>query len=280
MKHKLKEEMLKDLKRRMYREEKSEATIEKYMRDVKSFWNFVGKDREVDKDMVLSYKEYLKGRYAVSSVNSMLAALRYFFAGLDWYDCMVKMIKVQQNSFRSQDRELSKTEYLRLLQAAQCKGDERLYMLMQTIGATGIRVSELRFVTVESLKKGQVNAYSKGKMRTVLLPGTLCRKLKEYVRKTEIKKGSIFVTKSGRPMDRSNIFHAMKALAREAGVQEKKVFPHNLRHLFACTYYKIRKDIIHLADMLGHSNINTTRIYTLVSGKEQIRQIDGLGLVV
>ena len=280
MRHRIKGSMLSELEERMIAEEKSAATIDKYKRDVRCFLEFARSEGGVDKETVLAYKSRLMETYAAASVNSVLAALRYFFAGLGWYDCMVKMLRIQKDSFRAQERELSKEEYYRLLRTAQRKGDERMYMLMQTIGSTGIRVSELKFVTVEAVKKGQMKAASKGKQRTVLFPEKLRQKLTAYMRRREIKTGSIFVTRSGRPMDRSNIFHAMKALAKEADVSEKKVFPHNLRHLFACSYYRLKKDISHLADMLGHANINTTRIYTLVSGREQARQIDELGLVI
>ena len=193
---------------------------------------------------------------------------------------MVKLLKIQKVSFRSREKELSREEYLRLLFAAGEKKDQRLYYLMQTICATGIRVSELRFITAEAVKEGRAKVTLKGKVRTVLLPAPLCRVLKKYMKERNIQKGSLFVTRRGRPLDRSNIWHEMKALCEKAGVSREKVFPHNLRHLFACTYYKKEKDLSHLADLLGHSSIDTTRIYTMVSGEEQSRRIAALGLVV
>ena len=209
----------------------------------------------------------------------MLAAVNVFLRSLEWYDCIVKSLKIQKEAFREKERDLTKEEYYRLLSAAENKGDLRLSLIMQTICATGIRISELRFITVEAVKIGYARVYSKGKQRTVLLPEVLCRKLKSYRRERNLKKGSLFVTRNGRPMDRSNIYHAMRALCQDARVMGKKIFPHNLRHLFALTYYKVKKDISHLADLLGHSNINTTRIYTMVSGEEQARQLEFLGLV-
>lgn len=281
MKHRINEKLLKRFREQMLEEEKAEATISKYMHDVRAFLEYAqAGSNPVDKELVLSYKEMLKAQYAASSVNSMLAALNCFFKAAGWYDCIVKLLKIQKEAFRDQQQELTREEYYRLLKTARKKGSQRMYLLMQTICSTGIRVSELRYITVEALKRGQARVTSKGKMRTVLLPGSLRKILLAYVRKTGLAEGSIFVTRGGRPMDRSNICHAMKDLCKEAGVEREKVFPHNLRHLFACTYYKVKKDLSHLADILGHSNINTTRIYTLASGKEQIRQIETLGLVV
>ena len=210
----------------------------------------------------------------------MLAALNCFFKEVGWLDCVVKVVKIQRRAFRSQERELTRAEYLRLLKAAQQRKDMRLYYLMQTLCATGLRVSELRFITVEAVEQGSAVVSLKGKTRQILLPTALCRELKRYIRQQNISGGSVFVTRSGAPMDRSNILHAMKSLCEAAGVDRKKVFPHNLRHLFACLYYKASKDISHLADLLGHSSIDTTRIYTCVSSAEQKRQIDRLGLVI
>ena len=188
-------------------------------------------------------------------------------------------MKIQREAFRNRERELNKSEYFRLLETAKKQENIRLYLLMQTLCATGIRVSELPFITVEAVRSGRAVVSLKGKTRTVLIPTTLRRELSRYVRDKDLKSGSIFVTKNGRPMDRSNILHEMKALCEEAGVDRKKVFPHNLRHLFACLFYQKEKDLSRLADLLGHSNVNTTRIYTCVSGDEQERQIDQLGLV-
>lgn len=260
-------------------DEKSTATIEKYMRDVRAFYLFAGKNN-ITKELVIQYKHYLIGRYAVTSVNSMLAAVNKFLKDMGWYDCVVKALKIQRQAFRSKERELTKKEYYRLLNAAKEKGDMRLQLLMETICSTGIRVSELEFITAEAVNAGRAIVSLKGKTRMVLLHAELCRALKAYAKAYGIHKGSIFVTRTGRPLDRSNILHAMKILCEKAGVDRKKVFPHNLRHLFACLYYKAVKDLSRLADLLGHASINTTRIYTSVSGEEQVRQINRLGLIV
>lgn len=260
-------------------DERSTITIQKYLRDVKSFWRFIG-DEDVTKETVIRYKQYLQEKYKPSSINSMLVAINRFFRAMGWFDCVVKLLKVQRQAFRSKERELTKEEYFRLLETANKKKNTRLYLLMQTLCATGIRVSELPFITVEAVKTGRASVCLKGKNRIVLIPANLCQELRRYAKEQGLKSGSIFVTKSGRAMDRSNILHEMKDLCLAAGVDRNKVFPHNLRHLFACVFYKEEKDISRLADLLGHSNINTTRIYTCVSGEEQERQIENLGLVV
>lgn len=264
---------------RLLENERSPATVEKYMRDVRTFMVFAGEE-EVRKETVIRYKQHLLENYAPASVNSMLAALNCFFKEMGWYDCVVKAVKVQRQVFRSREREMTRAEYIRLLEAARKRKDTQLYLLMQTICSTGIRVSELRFVTVEAVKAGRATVSLKGKTRQVLLPSALCRELKRYAKERGIAAGNIFVTKSGKPLDRSNILHAMKRLCETAKVKRSKVFPHNLRHLFATLYYKASKDISRLADLLGHSSINTTRIYTCVSGEEQQRQIERLGLLL
>lgn len=265
--------------RKLIDEEKSSATIRKYIRDIEAFFIFTGKEA-VTKETTVRYKKQLMERYAPASVNSMLAALNCFLKEMGWYDCTVKALKVQKQAFRSGERELSKEEYYQLLNAARGRKNMRLYLVMQTICSTGIRVSELRFITLEAARTGHALVSLKGKTRTVLLPKTLCRELKKYAENNGIRSGSIFVTRSGKPLDRSNILHNMKSLCEEAGVERQKVFPHNLRHLFACLFYKVEKDLSRLADILGHSNINTTRIYTSVSGEEQARKIEKLGLVM
>lgn len=280
MGHFMTEDKIQMFCKRLVEEEKAKATISKYMYDIDTFCAYIGRDEEVSKERVIDYKESLMRCYSPNSVNSKLAALNSFFKEMGWYDCIVKSLKIQKEAFRSQNRELSKAEYYRLLEAAKNKNNMRLYFLMQTICATGIRVGELQFITVEALKEGRARVSLKGKTRTVLLPKILCRRLNAYAKEKRIRSGSIFVTSGGRPLDRSNICHAMKALCEEAGVQREKIFPHNLRHLFACTYYGMEKDLSHLADLLGHSNVNTTRIYTLNSEAEQARQIEVLGFVV
>lgn len=260
-------------------DEKSSATVQKYLRDIEKFFLFAEQEA-VTKDTAIRYKQYLMETYKPSSVNSMLAAINRFFKEMGWFDCVVKAVKVQRQAFRCQERELTKAEYFRLLKAAKQQDNRRLCLLMQTLCATGIRVSELRFITLEAARSGRASVSLKGKTRTVLIPSDLGRELRCYAAARGIKRGSIFVTKSGSPMDRSNILHEMKALCEAAGVDKSKVFPHNLRHLFACLFYKEEKDLSRLADLLGHSDVNTTRIYTCVSGDEQLRQIERLGLVM
>lgn len=278
MGHKMSRRQILQFRSSLIEDEKSRATIEKYLRDLEVFFRFVGEE-DITKGLAIHYKEYLVQKYAPSSVNSMLAAVNRFFKEMQWFECIVKPLKVQRQTFRDKERELSKDEYFRLLNAAKMRNDMRLYYLMQTICSTGIRVSELKFITVQAIQSGRALVSMKGKTRMVLIPSALCRVLKRYIKERGIQKGSIFITRSGSPMDRSNILHNMKALCEMAGVDRKKIFPHNLRHLFACLFYKAEKDLSRLADLLGHSNINTTRIYTSASGQEQARQIEQLGLV-
>ena len=267
-------EMLLKFKKNMKTEEKSQATIEKYLRDTKQFLEELGEGSEITKDRVIAYKESLAERYAVTSANSKVAAVNCFLRTAGCEGCSVKSFKVQKNVFRTKERELTKEEYIRLVKTAQRHGKRQLGMLIQTICATGIRISELPYVTVEALYTRRAVVSLKGKTRIVLLPAELCRELTAYVRAENIRSGSIFVTRNGKPLDRSNIFHSMKKLCEDAEVDRDKVFPHNLRHLFAVTYYKAEKDVCHLADILGHSSINTTRIYTIISCEEQEQQIN------
>lgn len=260
-------------------DEKSSATITKYLHDIEAFKRHV-QGEKITKEIVMEYKRYLIEHYAPASVNTMLASINSFLKAAGWHDCVVKAVRIQRQTFRSRDRELTKQEYYQLLKAAKAKNDTRLWLLMQTICATGIRVSELKFVTIEAVRAGRAVVSLKGKTRMVLLPTDLCRKLIRYAKEQNIRSGSIFITRSGKPLDRSNILHSMKALCEMANVDRKKVFPHNLRHLFACLYYKAVKDISRLADLLGHASVNTTRIYTSVSGEEQVREIGQLGLVI
>lgn len=273
-------EMLLKFKKNMKTEEKSQATIEKYLRDTKQFLEELGEGSEITKDRVIAYKESLAERYAVTSANSKVAAVNCFLRTAGCEGCSVKSFKVQKNVFRTKERELTKEEYIRLVKTAQRHGKRQLGMLIQTICATGIRISELPYVTVEALYTRRAVVSLKGKTRIVLLPAELCRELTAYVRTENIRSGSIFVTRNGKPLDRSNIFHSMKKLCEDAEVDRGKVFPHNLRHLFAVTYYKAEKDVCHLADILGHSSINTTRLYTIISCEEQEQQINGLGLLI
>lgn len=259
-------------------EEKSSATLEKYIRDVKAFFVWL-EGREPDKMSVLRYKEYLTENYAPASVNSVLSSLNSFFEYNEWHGLKVKMLKIQKQIFAQRSKELTKAEYERLLDASKAIKNERLYYLMQTICASGIRVSELSAITVEAVKARQATIKSKGKMRVVILPKALCKMLTEYAKAQKITRGPVFVTRTGKPLDRSTIWKMMKALCENAGVDKEKVFPHNLRHLFARTYYSIQKDIVRLADILGHSNVNTTRIYTMETCDVHRRQIQRLGLL-
>ena len=259
-------------------EEKASATLEKYMRDIKAFSEWMS-GSELDKRKVLDYKEYLIGKFAPASVNSVLSSINSFFEFNNWYEMKVKMLKIQKQIFAQKDKELSKAEYERLLDAAKAKSNERLYLLMQTICSSGIRVSELQYVTVEAVKIRKATINCKGKMRIVILPKELCRMLTEYAKNQNITSGSVFITKTGKPLDRSTIWKMMKALCESARVSKYKVFPHNLRHLFARTFYTLQKDIVRLADILGHSSVNTTRIYTMETGEIHRRQIQKLGLL-
>ena len=236
-------------------------------------------DQELCKTAVLAYKAHLCEYYAPASVNAALSSLNSFFNFMEWYDLRIKNLKIQKQIFASTDKELTIAEYDRLLQAAKQKKNERLYLLMQTICSTGIRVSEVRYVTVEAVARGVAEINCKGKRRQVFLPKQLCQILKQYIKEQKIKSGTVFVTKNGNPLDRSNIWSDMKKLCKAANVSEKKVFPHNLRHLFARTYYSLQKDIVRLADILGHSSVNTTRIYTMETGEIHRRQIQKLGLL-
>lgn len=258
--------------------EKSKATIEKYLRDVRAFYSYA-QGKEITKELVIAYKTHLtQTGYKPRSVNSMLASINSLFEFLGWQDCKVKSIKLQNQIYCPAGKELSKAEYIRLLKAAERK--TQLYVIMQTICATGIRISELQYFTVEAVKQGEITVNCKGKTRTILLPGKLKNLLTDYAKKAGIKTGIIFRNKKGRAISRSTVWAQMKDLCRKAGVSATKVFPHNLRKLFARTFYNIEKDIAKLADILGHSNINTTRIYIISTGTEHRRKIERLGLVI
>lgn len=259
--------------------ERSENTIEKYMRDVRCFFCWL-KDRNIEKSIVLKYKTELCEKYAPKSVNSILSALNSFFVYINRHELKVKTLKIQREIFADREKELTKSEYEKLLNAAKEKGKERLYYLMQTICSTGIRVSELKYITCQAVNTGRAVINCKGKIRKVFLPGQLCKMLKGYIRRCGIKDGSVFVTKKGKPIDRYTVWKMLKRLCEFAGVSAKKVFPHNLRHLFAKTFYSVQKDIVRLADVLGHSSIETTRIYTIESGDTHIRLLQSLGLLM
>ena len=262
----------------LLREEKSAATVEKYLRDVRAFFAYVGK-QSATKDMVVAYKKHLlDAGYAARSINSMLASVNGFLAFMGWQDCRVKSVRLQRRAYCAEEKELTKAEYERLLKAAEKKPQLRL--VMQTICGTGIRVSELKAFTVETVRQGEVVVNCKAKTRIILLPTRLRRLLLDYAGRKGIRSGVIFRASTGEPLDRKTIWSRMKALCKAAGVCASKVFPHNLRKLFARTFYGLEKDIAKLADILGHSSIDTTRIYIMTTGIEHRRKIERLGLVV
>lgn len=260
--------------------EKSSATIEKYCRDVSDFLRFV-KKYEITKETVIAYKQkLLEENYAVSSINSMLASVNCLLDFLGFRELRVKTVKMQRKIFCPEEKELTKEEYIRLVNAANRKGSERLCLILQTICGTGIRVGELQFITVEAVKRGEAAVSCKGKNRSVFIVKELRKKLLRYANDKKIRSGAVFVTRNGNPMDRTNIWREMKALCAEANVDPRKVFPHNLRHLFARVFYGLEKDIAKLADILGHSSINTTRIYIISTGSEHRRKMENMRLVI
>lgn len=259
--------------------ERSPHTLEKYRRDLTGLARFLA-GRPLDKPALLAWKARLSEQYAPATVNSMLAAVNGYLVYARLPQLRLRPLRIQRQVFCRQDRELKKAEYLRLVQAARRRGDVRLALVLQTICATGIRVSELQYITAEAVARGYAEVNNKGKRRTILLPRQLCRALQRYLRRQNKQAGPVFTTRTGLPLDRSNIWRAMKALCRLAGVGAQKVFPHNLRHLFARTYYTAQHDLVRLADLLGHASTATTRIYTMESGLTHARQIEQLGLVV
>lgn len=262
----------------LIREEKSPATRQKYLRDAQKFRAFAA-SQPVTRELVIAYKtDCVRRGYASRSVNSMLASVNSLLAFLGWQDCRVKNLRIQRQTYCTGDKELTKPEYMRLLAASQ--GQKRLNLVLQTICSTGIRVSELRYFTVEAVRRGEVTVQCKSKVRTVLLPGKLRRLLLAYAGSTGRSSGTIFVTRGGAPLDRSNIWAQMKGLCARAGVNPEKVFPHNLRKLFARSFYDVEKDIAKLADILGHSSIETTRIYIMSTGREHRRKLERLGLLL
>lgn len=275
----LTEDFISGFKEYLILEERSRATVEKYIRDVKVFSAFVS-GVEITKEVVIEYKKHLQESYAVRSVNSMLASINSLFAFLGWQELRVKSIKIQQQIYCPEERELTKAEYTRLCAAAKHKRNERLNLILQTICGTGIRVSELQFITVEAARRGEASVSCKAKTRSVFIVKELQKKLLRYAAEQNIKSGMIFVTRKGKPLSRTNIWREMKALCNEAGVNPQKVFPHNLRHLFARVFYGIEKDIAKLADILGHSSINTTRIYIISTGTEHRKRMENMRLVI
>lgn len=261
------------------KEEKSENTMKKYIRDTMAFSVFC--TGEITKETVIAYKQSLiSGGYAARSVNSVLASLNSLFSFLGWHELRVKSLKVQRQVFCSEEKELTKAEYERLCRAAEKKKNKRLCLILQTICGTGIRVSELQFITVEAVRSGAATVSLRGKRRSVFIVRELQKKLLGYISEQKITTGAVFVTRTGRPVGRTNIWREMKALCAQANVNSQKVFPHNLRHLFARVFYGIEKDIAKLADILGHSSIDTTRIYIISTGAEHRRYMENMRLIM
>lgn len=278
--HVISKETISDFKQQLCLEEKSEATIGKYLHDIRVFAQYVG-NTSITREKAVAYKQNLIAQgYAMRSVNSMIASLNSYFVFVGLLDCKLKSVKIQRQIFCAEEKELTKAEYERLLRAAGQKGNQRLNLMIQTICSTGIRVSELQFITVEAVRKGEAVVSLKGKTRTIFIVKELRKKLLRYIAEQKIAAGNVFVTRTGKPVSRSNIWREMKNLCRQAGVNPDKVFPHNLRHLFARTFYGIEKDIAKLADILGHSSINTTRIYIMTTGNEHRQRIERMCLII
>lgn len=260
-------------------QERSAATIQKYAHDLTELYMYLN-GQPLNKFILIGWKQKLTETHAPTTVNSMLTAVNGYLSYMGWSELRIKLLKIQKSLFLDEQKELTRSEYMRLVRAAEQRGNERLALVIQTICATGIRVSELRFITAEAVYCGRAGITNKGKRRTVFLPDKLRRLLKQYLKKQRITAGAVFVTKTGKALDRSNIWRDMKALCESAGVDSNKVFPHNLRHLFARTFYSLERDLSRLADILGHSNVSTTRIYTAESGAVHARQMERTGLVV
>ena len=275
MKRQITEKRLLSFKNSLIENEKSQNTVEKYMRDIRFFTSFAA-----GRDLAVDYKAALAQKYTATSANSMLAALNCFFRFCGWGDLCVKQFRLQRSPYRAEEKELTESEYRALIRAAEQKNNERLSLVIQTICGTGIRVSELSYITVDAVRRGEAVVSCKGKTRTVFIVSALKKKLFKYAKENGISSGCVFVTSKGKPLNRSNIWAEMKKLCASAGVNPKKVFPHNLRHLFARTFYGLEKDIAKLADILGHSNIATTRIYIVTTGTEHKRKMENMRLII
>ena len=279
MQHYVNDVTVKAFKAQLQNDERSEGTIEKYIRDVKALAAWLG-GREVTREHVAAWKASLQeSGYRPATINSMLASVNTYCRKLE-IDCKVRFLRIQKQLFRDEEKELTQNEYERLIRTAQKKKNERLALLLETIGSTGIRVSEVKYITLSAARKGKTQISLKGKIRVILLPKKLCRKLLTYAQKQKITSGEILITKSGRGLNHKQIWADMKNLCKDANVSPSKVFPHNLRHLFARVFYRVTRDIAKLSDLLGHSAIDTTRIYLLSSGEEHARELERLGLVV
>ena len=279
MKRQITEKRLLSFKNSLIENEKSQNTVEKYMRDIRFFTSFAS-GRDLTKNLAVDYKAALAQKYTATSANSMLAALNCFFRFCGWGDLCVKQFRLQRSPYRAEEKELTESEYRALIRAAEQKNNERLSLVIQTICGTGIRVSELSYITVDAVRRGEAVVSCKGKTRTVFIVSALKKKLFKYAKENGISSGCVFVTSKGKPLNRSNIWAEMKKLCASAGVNPKKVFPHNLRHLFARTFYGLEKDIAKLADILGHSNIATTRIYIVTTGTEHKRKMENMRLII
>lgn len=285
MKEKRMEDILPDFCRFLLEQERSPGTAEKYTRDVRAFLNWqkavCKREKPLCRQQVIDWKEtLLEKKYAPVTINSMLSSVNSFLTFLGREDCRVKLLRIQKKVFREKEKELTRREYEKLLEAAGREGRQRLRLLMECIGNTGIRVSEVKYITVEAAKAGRTDISLKGKVRTILLQKKLCRRLLDYAKKRKIRTGSIFLTRTGKEMSRKQIWKEMKSLCRTSGVLPEKVFPHNLRHLFAVTFYRVGRDIVKLADVLGHSSIETTRIYLLTTGDEHRRQMEKMCMLI
>ena len=275
----LTQEQLVGFRQELLRQERGPATVEKYLRDAGQFRAWLH-GREVTPEAVSEWKgELLAQGRRPTTVNGKLAALNALFRWMDWNECRARSLRIQRKAFREDARELSREEYQRLVRTAERMGKNRLALMLEAIGGTGIRVSEVKYLTVESLRRERAEISLKGKIRTILLPGKLCRKLLQYAKKQKIASGEVFLARGGKPISRKQIWAEMKALCSAAGVAPEKVFPHNLRHLFAQTFYRSTHDVVKLADVLGHSYLPTTRIYLLSTGAEHRRELDRLGLI-
>ena len=265
----------------IYTQEKSQNTIDKYIRDIRTFtaWLQTQEQKDITKECVIRYKKHLEAKYMPSSANSMLIALNGFFGYTGWHDCCVTIFKTQPNHIYAQEKEMTRAEYEKLIATAKENDNLRLAMIIEIIGSTGMRISELASVTVEAVGTGKISISCKGKHREIYLVHKLKMKLIDYCKKKDIRSGAVFITKNGNPVDRSNIWTEMKKNAEKAGVALEKAFPHNLRHLFARTYYKVHKDLLRLSELLGHSSINTTRIYTMESSDLHRAQMEVLGFL-
>ena len=273
-------EQIEDFARSLRREERTSGTIENYLRHVRAFARWAG-GRSVNKELAAEWKEHLIGReYCAGTVNTMLVSVNRFFQFMGWEQCQVKTLRIQRQMFREDRRELTQAEYLRLVAAAKAQGRERLMLIMETICATGIRVSELKYITVEALRGRRADIALKGKIRTILIPGKLAKRLLQYCREEKIVSGEVFLTRNRKGISRKQIWAEMKSVCVMAGVAQSKVYPHNLRHLFARTFYRACRDVARLSDVLGHSSIETTRIYLISTGKEHAKTLNQLGLVV